>query len=83
MNTHLLTVNVKDPKSQVFQGEVLSITSTNKKGRFDILPFHSNFISLIKDFVIVREQNKKEITIPLKSGVLRVSGDKVNILIGV
>ncbi len=83
MSSNLLTVTIKDPKSQIFNGEVLSITSTNKKGKFDVLPLHSNFISLIKDFVIVREQNKKEITIPLQSGVLRVGGDKVNILIGV
>ncbi len=82
-NASLLTVSVKGPKNELFNGEAISITSVNKKGKFDILPFHINFISLISDYVIIREENKKEITFPLEKGVLRVYGDKVNILIGI
>ena len=78
-NTPVLTVSVKDPKNELFNRQALSITSANKKGKFDILPFHSNFISLIKDFVIVREENQKMITFPLDTGVLKVNNDKVTI----
>ncbi|HVF69460.1 MAG TPA: hypothetical protein VNA13_02740 [Xanthomonadales bacterium] len=83
MSNFLLSLTVKDPNKLMFKGEVLSITSLNNKGKFDVLPYHANFISLIKDFLIVREKNKKEITIPLKTGVIRVNNDNVNILIGV
>jgi F0F1-type ATP synthase epsilon subunit len=79
----LLTVSVKGPKNELFTGTALSVTSINKKGKFDVLPYHTNFISLIRDYVIIREQNKKEITLPLQTGVMRVFEDKVNILIGI
>lgn len=83
MNTNLLTVTVKGTKSELFKGNALSVTSINKRGKFDILPFHANFITLIKEYVVIREQNKKEVTFPLESGIIRVYEDKVNILIGV
>lgn len=79
----LLTVSVKGPKNELFTGTALSVTSINKKGKFDVLPYHANFISLIRDYVIIREQNKKEITLPLETGVMRVFEDKVNILVGI
>lgn len=78
-----LTVSVKGPKNELFSGSALSVTSVNNKGKFDVLPFHINFISLIRDYVIIREQGKKEITLPLTTGVMRVFEDKVNILIGI
>jgi F0F1-type ATP synthase epsilon subunit len=81
-NYHL-TVTVKGTKSELYNGPALSVTSVNKKGKFDILPFHINFISLIKDYVIIRKENKKEITFPLETGVLKANEDKVKILIGV
>ena len=83
MNNNLLTVSVKGPKTELFNGRAFSITSINNKGKFDILPFHINFITLIKEYVIIREENKKEVTFPLDSGVLKVNEDKVKILIGV
>lgn len=79
----LLTVSVKGPKNELFTGTALSVTSINNKGKFDVLPYHTNFISLIRDYVIIREQNKKEITLPLQTGVMRVFEDKVNVLIGI
>jgi F0F1-type ATP synthase epsilon subunit len=78
-----LTVTVKSTKKEEFNGLARSITSTNYKGKFDILPYHTNFITLIKEFIIIREQNNKELTMPIQSGIIRVYEDKVNILIGV
>ena len=79
----LLTVTVKGPKNEEFNGSALSITSINKKGKFDILPYHASFITLIKDYVIIQQPDKKEITFPLTNGIIKVYEDKVNILIGV
>jgi len=83
MNTKLLTVSVKGPKSEKFKGLALSVTSLNKEGKFDVLPYHMNFISLIREYVIIKTQDKKQITFPIETGVIKVFGDKVNILIGV
>lgn len=83
MTDHLLSVTVKGPSKQEFKGEAVSVTSLNKKGKFDVLPFHINFISLIKEYVIIIQKDKKKITFPLQSGIMKVYEDNVNILIGV
>lgn len=82
-NNKLLTVSVKGPKSELYSGLAHSVTSINKKGKFDVLAYHISFISLIKDYVIIRGENKKQVTFPLQTGVIRVYEDKVNILIGI
>ncbi len=83
MSDRLLSVTVTGPKRQEFKGMAYAVTSINKDGKFDILPYHTNFITIIKDYVIVQQENKKQITFPLDSGIIKVYEDKVNILIGV
>ncbi len=83
MDPKLLTVSVKGANRQEFQGLATSVTSLNNKGKFDVLPYHANFITLIKDYVIIQQQDKKQITFPLSTGIIKVQGDKVHVIIGV
>jgi len=78
-----LTVTVKSPGKTVFSGPAQAVTSTNEKGTFDILPYHTNFISLIKDMVIIHQANQKELKIDLQTGIVKVFEDTVHILIGI
>ncbi len=82
MKTNLLTVSVKGPRREEFNGKAISVTSLNKKGKFDILPYHINFITLITEYVIIQKEDKKQITFSLKTGVIKVHEDKVHILLG-
>ena len=79
----LLTVTVKSPGQTVFSGWALAVTSMNERGRFDVLPYHANFISLIKETVIIHQENDKELTLPLETGIIKVYEDTVHILIGI
>ncbi len=78
-----LKVVVKSPEGIVFEGEVYAITSKNIGGLFDILPFHSNFISIINELLLLYEtkQNPKEIKI--QNGVMKVTENDVEIFLGV
>lgn len=67
----------------LFNGEAYAITSINEKGRFDILPHHANFITLIKQFVIIYTSEGEKKEFPLDNGVLEVSGNMVSIYLGV
>jgi len=58
-----------------------SVSSTNKEGKFDILPSHANFISLIKDFILVKGPFGKK-NIKIEQGVLYCKKDKVKIYLG-
>jgi F0F1-type ATP synthase epsilon subunit len=78
-----LSVVIKKPQRIEFKGVAKAITSVNSKGKFDVLPYHENFISLIKDSVTVHLDDKNIKTYDLKNGVLKVNGNTVTILIGI
>jgi len=79
--TAKLTVAVKSLKKSYFEGNALSITSLNDKGEFDVLPEHTNFISLIRNYVIIDKGQKAEQKFVVSNGILRVKDNKVDVFI--
>lgn len=81
-NEAKLHVFVMTGDSIVYDDKATSVSSRNERGRFDILPMHTNFISIIKEFVIIQisPEEKKEIVI--KNGIMRVYEDNVQIFVG-
>lgn len=79
----VLTVSVKNIRELLFKGEARAITSNNVRGEFDILPYHANFISLVKDGVTLHLPNKEIMQIPFKSAVLKVHENLVHILVDI
>lgn len=77
-----LDVNIRNPQTVVFAGKANSITSVSEPGPFDILPSHANFISLIKDNVIIHQKGKKDIVIPVDEGIMKVFENTINIFLG-
>ena len=61
-----LKVSVKGTEKILWEGEADSVSSTNSQGPFDILPLHSNFISVIenKPIVIRIGKEKKDYNFP-------------------
>ena len=49
---------------------------------FDVLPQHANFITVIKDRVIVNKGMKDQAEVRVENGVLSVKGDRVNVYLG-
>jgi F0F1-type ATP synthase epsilon subunit len=69
-------------KEVFFKGKVKSISSENPVGKFDVLPLHANFITLIfNELEIVTEKGEK-INYQFKKGVLEVKKNKVNVFLG-
>lgn len=63
-----------------FRGKAEAVSSQNRLGRFDILPEHANFISLIfGNLTIQTFPDKKKITYQLERGVLEASENRVNV----
>lgn len=76
-----LALYIRDPLSLIFKGIVDSVTTTNSKGVFDLLGAHENFITIIKDKVIYRnEEGEKEV--PVTTGILKVEENIVHVFIG-
>src|SRR5574337_749817 len=49
----VLQVKIITPKKTFFAGQALSVSSTNSVGKFDILPEHANFITLVENQPII------------------------------
>lgn len=59
MAQDLLKVKILSPTQTIYDGEAVSVSSVNSLGKFDILPYHANFITLVqKNAVILRVKKK-------------------------
>jgi len=80
-------IEIRSPKGIVYKGEVLSLSSVNNVGSFDVLPLHTNFITLIQNKLQVRRPDIKtgkpiSFDVPIDSGVLYILNNKVTIFLG-
>jgi F0F1-type ATP synthase epsilon subunit len=78
-----LEVVVRKRDKLVYKGLALAISSVNQKGPFDILPEHANFISVIKDFLIIQKPDKTQEKIELKNGVLYSVNNTVTVYLDI
>ncbi len=78
-----LTLFVRDREKVLFNGVIRTMSSLNKKGKFDILPKHANFISLVDQMLSIElsEGGKREIQVD--NGILRVVGNKIEVYLGI
>lgn len=77
-----LAVNIVSADENVFDGTVYMLTSKNNEGEFDVLPLHTNFITLIEEKIILHKTSKEKKEIPITNGVLKVAENQVSIILG-
>ena len=77
-----ISVTIYDLESVVYQGKIKALTSNNEMGKFDILPMHSNFISIVKDYIILHERQGSQKQFKLHRGVLRLVDNQITIFLG-
>ncbi len=63
----------------VFEGKVRSVTCFNKMGKFDILPGHSQFISIIDNNISFFDESQNLKSLVLSNGVVRVIKNTVTV----
>lgn len=78
----LIHLVVKDKNGLIHEDDVRAVTSYNEKGIFDILPMHTNFISLIKDKIIIHGRSGEDKKIDLRVGLVKVDDNQVHIYLG-
>ena len=71
-------VMVRNRNQVLFEDDVKAVTSKNDTGVFDILPEHSNFISVINESVTVHKLDGQAQKFPLANGVMKVKNSTVN-----
>lgn len=76
-------MRVRDINTIIFEGYVKALTSINDRGLFDILPFHTNFISIIKEKIIIHKEDGTQQEIPIDAGVLKQLNNTVQVFLGI
>lgn len=79
----ILSVVIRDRTGILFQGNTESISSYNEKGIFDVLPLHTNFITLIEKEIVLRVPPGIEKRLSVEAGVLKVKENKVEVYLGI
>jgi len=81
MATPVIHVIVRDKNGITAEDDYTAVSSYNEKGLFDVLPFHTNFISLIKTKLVLHK-GREEKEIKVGTGLLRVEKNLVSIYLG-
>lgn len=74
-------VVIKNKESVFYEGDVAALSSFNDIGLFDVLPLHENFISLIRNKIILHNEGKQK-EFNITDGLLKVKDNNVNIYLG-
>lgn len=80
MANQTLHVQIISPQQLLLDTNASSVSSKNLQGAFDILPQHTNFITMVeKSPIIVRIPHQKPIIFKFDLAIVLVSGNKVSI----
>jgi len=78
-----LELHVVNPDKVIYQGTVKSVSGKNKKGPFDILGYHTNFVTIVDGSITIRELDGKKQEIAIGSGIMKVYKNVVYIFSGI
>lgn len=82
--THaLLKLKVRTPEKLIYEGEAKAVSSVNERGPFDVLSAHQNFITIIRERLVIYDNNGEKQDIPVQRGIMRVHENEVTIFLGV
>jgi F0F1-type ATP synthase epsilon subunit len=80
-NSNTIKTIIRKKDGILWEGDIDSLTSTNKIGVFDVLPGHTHFVGLIEEYVIIR-QGKVEKKWEIDRGILSVKDEIIEAFLG-
>lgn len=78
----LLTVIVRSRQGLVFEGQAVSVSSENKKGLFDVLSKHANFVTTIQKKLEIVKPGGGKMAMNVEAGILHVYKNQVLVFLG-
>lgn len=78
-----LFLNIRSRTKVFFNDYCDAVSSTNVVGPFDILPYHTNFICMITDYLHVYEGEAKKVDMKISQGILKVQDNRVLVFLDV
>jgi F-type H+-transporting ATPase subunit epsilon len=76
-----MKIEIFTPDRKVYEGEIKSVRVPGKKGSFQVLKDHAPIISTLeKGPVVIIDQDNKQTTFEINSGVIEVRTNKIILL---
>jgi len=72
-----LHVIARAPFNLYYDGPAEAVTATNKVGKFDILPEHADFFSILKPGEVIIETTSDPINFHIANGIITVRDNEV------
>lgn len=76
-----LTVIARAPFEVYYEGPAEVVSSQNKVGKFDILPGHADFFSMLEPGPVAIRTKSEELTFTIDTGILTARDNKVMIFV--
>jgi F0F1-type ATP synthase epsilon subunit len=76
-----LTVTARSPFHVYYEGPALIVSATNKVGRFDVLPGHADFFSVMSPGEVVIETETNVVNFSINGGIIGVRNDLVMLFV--
>lgn len=77
-----LFVTIKSKQKLLYKGDASNVTSTNSRGEFAILAYHTNFITLVSSYISVDKGLNTEQTFKIDKALLVVLNNTVDVYVG-
>jgi len=61
MDNKNLKVKISSPEGVLWEGTAFAVSSKNSQGKFDILPHHASFLTIVEDQPIKISSQQKEV----------------------
>lgn len=78
-----IKVKIQSREKVLYDGPAYAVSSENNTGVFSILPYHANFITLLKTKITVKDLDGVEKNFSVDNGVLRVENNSIEVFLGV
>jgi F0F1-type ATP synthase epsilon subunit len=78
-----LKVIARAPFNVYYEGDAEAVTATNRVGKFDILPEHADFFSILSPGEIVIETSKDPIVFNVSNGIVTVRDNEVMLFVNI
>ena len=76
-----LQVVARAPFHVYYEGEAKVVSGANKVGKFDVLPGHADFFSVMNPGEVIIETDKGPVNFDISNGIISVRDDEVMLFV--
>lgn len=80
----MLNVTARAPFHVYYEGSARVVSATNAVGKFDILPGHADFFSIMNPGEVIIETDKNDsVSFYINNGIMNVRNDEVMLFVNI